>query len=77
MKYNTNTKIIEYSVVCKSKINAQQVKITAFKLIDNFPTENPGLVLDKHTPNTTCTTTTFEGKSYTNATHNSPKDTVR
>ena len=50
MKYNTNTKIIEYSVVCKSKINAQQVNITAFKLIDNFPTENPCLVLDKHTP---------------------------
>ena len=77
MKYNTNTKIIEYSVVCKSKINAQQVKITAFKLIDNFPTENPGLVLDKHTPAISIPPATFEGKSYANATHNSPKDTVR
>ena len=31
-------------------MNAQQVKITAFTIVDNLPTENPGLVLDKHTP---------------------------
>ena len=41
---------MEYNDVCTSKRKAHIANRIELTILDNFPTENPGFILDKQTP---------------------------